>query len=121
VLRFFVPSWLLAALAGCAAPVPAAAPQAAAAPPAHAAPTLLQGVVVAIRPVPAAAMFPVRLGWPGAERHRSVTEFILHLEDGSTLAVVQPDPVQLHVGQRVGILPGALPRLVAVPQSTLPL
>ena len=97
---------LLIALAGCAATPPAApatAPQAA-----RAAPTAI-GTIVAVRPVQAddwRRSVLAALGTPGAAPGAGVAEFIVRLEDGRAISVVQPDPGTLRAGSRVAVLPG---------------
>lgn len=115
MLRFFVSASVLAGLAGCAAPAPVTAPPAAV--PAAMQPAMQQGIILAVRPLHAITLLPVRLGWPGTDRQQNGAEFIVKLDDGSTLAVVQQGPSQLHAGQRVGILRGEPTRLVALPQK----
>jgi hypothetical protein len=112
LLRFFVSVSLVAVLAGCASPAPPAPAPA----PVTAAAAGLRGTIVAIRRVPA-ALLPVRLDWPAADRQQSGSEFIVKLDDGSTLAVVQPGPAELQIGQRVGIVRGEPARLIALPHT----
>ena len=109
LLRFFVSLGVVVAVAGCASPAPVRPD-----PGPVTATWQQEGTILAVRPIPAAIELPVRLGWPGADQQQSGSEVIVKLDDGGTLAVVQPGPPALHVGQRVGVLRGEPTRLIAL-------
>jgi hypothetical protein len=110
-------------LSGCTTQSHPAASKAPIAPPVG-----VSGVILAMRPVAAENPEPARILLSGlgfdadsgtagalgdARGDSRVFEFIVRTQDGTTIAIVQPETGSLHPGERVSILHGAETRIEA--------
>jgi hypothetical protein len=78
--------------------------------------------VAAVRPIGAfgsgidpQAAIRAAIGVSSAAATRPSCEIVVRTDDGGTLSVIQPNVADLTPGERVLVVPGALPRLVPAP------